>query len=161
MKILKSGNVTLMIFPIGLMVLIIILVAVAFVYIQIIVKIHDIKSNLFYIVSSSIHEDTLEGLACRDYLINEDNIRERINFLLMRNYINENSNNGIITIKCEEVKLVKNEGAVIKRTNGKYKEPIICVNIGVSFKPIISTIGDKVNIKIHDDIKFNLLEFEG
>ncbi len=159
MKRLKRGNITLMLFPIGVMLLIIILISIAFLYIQIIVKIHDIKSNLFYIVSSSVQKDTLENLSYREYLIDSEKIKEKINFLLNKNYLKENTNNGIIAIECEEVRLVKNEGDTIKHTNGKYNFPIICVNIRVEFKPVISIIGDRLNIKIHEDIKFNLLEF--
>lgn len=156
---LKRGNVTLMLFPIGIMLLIIILISIAFLYIQIIVKIHDIKANLFYIVSSSIDKDTLESLAYGDYILDSEIVKEKMNLLLSKNYLKENSNNDIIAIECAKVNLVKNESDIIKHTNGKYNTPIICVEIRVEFRPIISIIGDKVNIKIHDDIKFNLLEF--
>lgn len=161
MKSLKKGNVTLMLFPIGVMLLITILISIAFLYIQVIVRIHDIKTNLFYIVSSSIQEDILGNLAYRDYTFDSEIINEKINILLHKNYLKEDYSNGLIDIECEGANLIKNKDDIIKHTNGKYTAPIICVNIRVVFRPIISIIGDRINIKIHDDIKFNLLEFSG
>lgn len=149
-----------MIFPIGIMVLIIIVVAIVFLYIQIVVQIYEVKSNLFYMVSSSISDKDMENLAYRDYSFNVDEVQINVDKLLKKNYLKQNNVTGIIDIECKEIKLVKDENQVGVHTNKVYKVPILCVNVNVTFKPIISLIANKVNFEIHDDIKINLLEFE-
>lgn len=155
----KNGNVTLMIFPIGIMILIVILVSIAFLYIQITVQIYEIKSNLFYIVSSSFTQADIEKLAYRDYSLSLSDLKTNLNDLLKENYLAKNGGKGIVDIHCKNIKLLRSDIEVLEHTENKYATPIICVNIKVVFTPIISLLGNKIDLSIHDDIKINLLEF--
>lgn len=159
MNRLKKGNVTLMLFPIGIMILIAILVAITFLYVQIIVQIYEVKSNLFYIISSSIGQEDMENLAYRDYSLDVNKVQEKVDNLLKENYLRKDVSKGIIDIQCQNIKLIKSKGEISEHTKNKYTTPVMCVDIKIVFSPIISLIGDKVNFSIHDDIKFSLLEF--
>ena len=156
----KRGNVMLIIFPIGVTILIVILIAVIFLYIQIAVQIYDVKSNIFYLVQSSIDKEGFEKMAYRDYMLNSENIKKNLNDLLAQNYLNvDNRRVGIIDIKCNKISIFDAKEKVISHTKNTYNVPIICVNIEIKFTPIISFLGKEIKFNIHDDIKLSLLEF--
>jgi len=159
MNRVKRGNVSLMLFPIGIMILIAILVAIIFLYIQIVVQIYEVKSNLFYIVSSSIAKEDAENLAYRDYTLDIDKMQLNVDKLLKDNYLRDKSGRGIINIQCENIKVMKKETLVVQHTKNKYNTPIICISVRITFRPIISLLGEKVEFNIHDDVKISLLEF--
>lgn len=156
---MKKGNITLMIFPVGIMILVVILLAVVFLYIQIVVQVYEVKSNLFYIVFNSIGQNDIDNLAYRDYSINITKVQQKVDKLLKENYLRKSVRKGIIDIKCNNIKLIKNKNNVIEHTKNKYRTPIICVYIKITFSPIVSLLGDRVEFLIHDDIKISLLEF--
>ena len=157
----KKGNVILMILPIGIMLLIIVLVIIILLYIQISVQIFDMKSNLFYLVQSSINMENFEKIAYRDYSLNTNIIKENLNILLEKNYLSySNKKVGIVKIRCKDIKVISSKEEVIKHTKKIYNAPVICINVEFKFNPIISFLGREINLNMHDDIKLSLLEFE-
>ena len=156
----KRGNATTMLLPIIFMILIAIIVAFVFVYIQISIYLYDVKLNVFYIVQSSIAKEDYENLVFRDYTLNEDKIKDNINNLFERNYLSvSEKKKGIVDIKCLELKIIKNKSDIIEHTKNKYNVPVICAKYKVVFNPLISILGNEIEVNMHDDIKLSLLEF--
>ena len=156
----KNGNIMLVFLPIAGVLIIIILTSLIFLYIQISVQIYGIKSNIFYLVQSSIINEDFQKMAYRDYSLDTSNILENLNTLLQRNYLKvDNKKVGIVSVKCTNVTVLTEKDDVVKHTKGKYKVPIICVNINIKFTPIMSFLGREIKFNIHDDIKLSLLEF--
>lgn len=142
------------------MIIISVIVALVFVYIQISIYLYDVKLNMFYIVQSSISKEDYQNIVFRDYTLNEDVLKENINRLFQKNYLEpKRSNKGIVNVECYEVKVINTKSEVIKHTKNKYDVPVICIRLKVIFNPLISVLGNEIEIKIHDDIKLSLLEF--
>ena len=156
----KRGNVTLMILPIGFLLLIVVITTILILYIQIRIQLYDVKTSLFYIVSSSIGEEDMENLAYKNYCINTEMLTHKVDKLLKENYLKSNTEKGVQNIKCNNIELIESSEQSIQHTKGLYDVPILCVYVEIRFTPIIGILGDKIDILLHDDIKFNLLEFE-
>lgn len=157
----KRGNATTMILPIIFMMLIVIIVAFVFIYIQISIYLYDVKLNTFYIVQSSIAKEDYENLVFRDYTLNEDRIKDNINSLFERNYLRvSEKKKGIVDIECIQLKIIKNKSEVIEHTKNKYYVPVICIKYRLVFNPLLSVLGNDIEVDMHDDIKLSLLKFD-
>lgn len=156
----KNGNATTFLIPIMFMILIAIIIALVFVYIQISICLYDVKLNTFYIVQSSISESDYENMVYRDYTLNKKALKKNINNLFEKNYLNiKEKTKGIISIECYEVDVISNKSEILKHTQNRYKVPVICMRLKIIFNPLISVLGNNIEIKMHDDIKLSLLEF--
>lgn len=157
----KRGNITAILLPIMFMIFISIIIATIFVYFQISISLYDLKLNTFYIVQSSISEKDYNDMAYGDYTLNLKTLKNNINNLYKRNYLqNENKAKGIVDIECYKVEVIYKNLLVLNHTKNKYNVPIICINYKIKFNPLISLLGREIEIKMHDDIKLSLLEFK-
>ncbi len=160
MQLKRSGNITLMTLPIGIIILLAILIAIVFMYAQISIQIYEVKSNLFYLAHSSIGQENFESMAYRDYNLNLNYIKDTLDELLKKNYLKYTDNRkGIVDIKCDDVRIIIPKIEVIKHTRNKYNSPILCIKVQILFNPLVSILGREIPIIIHDDIKISLLEF--
>lgn len=156
----KKGNATTMLLPIIFMILIAMIVAFVFVYIQISIYLYDVKLNTFYIVQSSISKEDYDNLVFRDYTLNEAKLKDSINDLFERNYLNiKNKKKGIVDIECLELGVIKSQSEIIEHTKNKYNIPVLCIKYRIKFNPLLSILGDEIKVDMHDDIKLSLLEF--
>lgn len=156
----KKGNVTTFLLPIVFMLLIEIIVALIFIYIQISICLYEVKLNTFYVIQSSMNKEDYENIVYRNYKLNEKELKRNINNLLEENYLyKKQKRKGIVDIECCEASVINNRLEIVKHTKDKYKVPIICVKLKIIFKPLISVLGNEIEIKMHDDIKLSLLEF--
>lgn len=143
------------------MIFISIIIATIFSYIQISICLYDVKLNTFHIVQSSISKKDYEEMAYRDYTLDKKTLKNNVNTLFKQNYLNNKENTkGIVDIECYEVSSYSNKLQVQIHTKNKYNVPVICIKYKVKFSPLISVLGDEIEIKMHDDIKLSLLEFK-
>ena len=73
--------------------------------------------------------------------------------------LDEEKSKGIVDIECYEVEVISENIQVINHTKNNYNVPVICVKYKIKFNPLISLLGRELEIKMHDDIKLSLLEF--
>lgn len=157
----KRGNVTAILLPIMFMIFISIIIATIFVYFQISISLYDVKLSTFYIVQSSITKEGYSNMAYGDYTIATKTIKSNINNLYSKNYLEgKNKTKGIVDIECYEVSVITTKTLVSNHTNNQYNVPVICVKYKIKFNPLISLLGNEIEIKMHDDIKLSILEFK-
>lgn len=157
----KQGNITSILLPIMFMIFISIIIATIFVYFQISIFLYDVKLNTFYIVQSSISDNDYMDLAYGDYTLNIKTLESNINNLYKQNYLeSKNKTKGIVDINCYKVEVISKNLLTLFHTKSKYSVPIICVKYKIKFNPLISILGTEIEIKMHDDIKLSLLEFD-
>ena len=157
----KRGNITAILLPIMFMIFISIIIAIVFVYFQISISLYDIKLNTFYIVQSSISKADYNNIAYRDYSLNIKTLKNNINNLYKQNYLfNEDKTKGIVDVECYKLEVISKKLLVLNHTKNQYSVPVICVKYKIKFNPLISILGTRIEIKMHDDIKLSLLEFK-
>jgi len=157
----KKGNITTILLPIMFMIFTSIIIATIFVYIQISIYLYDVKLNTFYIVQSSISKKNYENIAYREFILDKKTLKNNINTLFELNYLNnKKKSKGIVDIECYEVNSITNRFQVQIHTKNKYNVPVICIKYKIKFRPLISILGNEIEIKMHDDIKLSLLEFK-
>ena len=138
-----------------------IIIATIFVYFQISIFLYDAKLNTFYIVQSSLTKEDHNNTVYRDYTLNTKTLKDNINNLYEKNYLaNKNKTKGIVHIECHDLNVISKKSLILNHTNNKYNVPVICVKYKIKFNPLISLLGDEIEIKMHDDIKLSLLEFK-
>lgn len=156
----KSGNICIIILPTMMLMFTVIIITAIVTYIQISTQLYDIKLSIDNMVMSCLTNEDFENISYRDYKINENLLKENIEYLLEKNYVKEgNKKTGVVQIWCEDVKVLNTNLQNINHGKVHYDTPIICTNIKLKFSPIISLIGKEKIVTLHTDVKLSLLEF--
>lgn len=157
----KQGELSILVISIMSIICIIILFGYCIIYIQTVSIIMDVKKNLYYIVQNGIIANNKESLALNVYDNNDDEIKKYVEQVLNKTYIKGST--GIIKFEINECNFIANTEVVKKHTNNRYNTPIIHINITVYFKSIINIQNSSniLQIKIHEDIRVALLQYEG
>lgn len=134
--------------------------AIFIVYTQVLNTVMNIKSDLYYITQNGIIANNKEELALNNYLTDNTTLKSTIENILKRNYVkNEGSVKSIIV---KNAQIYTNEEEIFIHTLGRYKKPIIHIEIEIAFIPLIKlpNLNSIYKINIHEDVKISLLEYE-
>lgn len=133
----------------GVIVLIIILASVFLVYYQLNVILETVRQDLFYAAKNAIHSFDLQDLAYKKYTVDENQTKEIIEYLLNKNYT---ENNGAITkieVKKIDIQMVGN------KVNLK-------IQIEVNFNSVIAVLGNKEHsFRMNETVKIALMDYVG
>ena len=156
----RKGNIALGLFPLFTLLLIFVIFTACVIYSQIIIGVVNIRSDVFYIVQNSIIKINKEELSFGEYIVNEDELREEISNLILKNYMLGSNGNrinrtsGVIDVALSEIKYYTKENEILAHTGGKYKEQMIHIVLVVRTKAVLNIgIKDTYDTKIHEDIK--------
>ena len=140
----KQGNVFI---PIGILVLIIITFAMFLSYYQVNLIISNMKRDLYYVAREAIFAFDVKELSYRNYLINENNIKDKIEDSLTREYTQS-------TYNIKEIQVVNLELAYDKEGIN------VEVELIVKFKSIINLMGDNIHeFNLREDVKISLMNY--
>ena len=156
----KKGNTVLALFPLFTILFIAVLFIISIIYSQILIGVINIKSDVFYIVQNSIIKLNKEELSYGEYILAEDELKEEISNLILKNYMLDGKGNrvnrsaGVLDVVVSEVKYYTKEREIIEHTGGKYNEEFIHIVLTVRTKTVLNIgIKDTYDTKIHEDIK--------
>jgi len=159
-KVKITGSVNLFIINIGIILLLMSLFAIFITYTQFINTVINIKNDLYYITQNGILSANKESLSLYNYEINLNTLKKNIEDILIKNYV---KNGGAINnIKVKNIAIYIDSSEVFLHTRGRYKKPIIHIEIEVKFVPVIKKINAILthNIIVHEDVKISMLEYE-
>lgn len=136
-KLEKKGSIEIIFVSFFVICLLLIFSTIFLLYTQINSSVYRIKQDISYIVQNAYMSFNNDELAYFNYVINEDELKSRVNTLITKNYTN---------VELQNLYYDKNNN-------------VINIEVLIKVKPVIfsSVIGD-INLTVKDGVKLKLMD---